>query len=234
MPLPKINSVPKYSLTVPSTKQKVTFRPFLVKEQKVLLMALESQDQQAVLRAIIDTIDATCDDVNINKLATFDVEYMFTQIRGKSAGESVDLNLKCSECEDTTEVKVLLDDITIDVNTTSNVIQLTDVYQLYLRYPTYQQVLASAGDDKTIIENLYHTALMSMEKLVTEEEQILFDEESEQERLTFLENLNQEQMNQILEWVQKLPKLSKDIEFACKSCHHENKIILEGIADFFS
>ena len=107
MSLPKLNSVPKFEVTVPSTQEVVKFRPFLVKEEKVLMMAVESQDLGASVKAVVDTIDA-CIEGGIDKktLTTFDVEYLFTQIRTKSVGESAKFNLKCEKCEEDNEIKI--------------------------------------------------------------------------------------------------------------------------------
>ena len=107
MALPKINEFPNYQLTIPSTKQKISYRPFLVKEQKVLLIAMESQNQSQMLNAIVNTIDAcVTSDIEVSQLATFDVEYIFTQIRSKSAGESANIAVKCEECEEDTETLI--------------------------------------------------------------------------------------------------------------------------------
>ena len=114
MALPKLNDVPKYEITIPSTDKKVYFRPFLVKEQKVLLIALESQDEKQILQAVVDTIKACIyEDIEIDKLAIFDLEYIFLQIRGKSVGETADLIMKCRECNHENKVKVDLEEIKI-------------------------------------------------------------------------------------------------------------------------
>jgi len=100
MALPKLNESPKYSLTIPSTRQEVRFRPYLVKEEKVLMIAMESEDQSKIFNAIADTIEACIEEpIAKNKLTTFDIEYMFVQIRSKSVGESIDLDLPCNKCE---------------------------------------------------------------------------------------------------------------------------------------
>src|SRR5210317_712407 len=107
MALPKLNDSPKYDLVIPSSKQKVRYRPYLVKEEKVLMMAMESQDMNAVLSAVVDTVAACVQDpIDKTKLAMFDVEYMFTQIRSKSVGETSKINVKCQHCEERNEVTV--------------------------------------------------------------------------------------------------------------------------------
>ena len=112
MALPKLNDAPKDEVIIPSTKQEIRFRPFLVKEQKILLMALETKDEKSVLSAITDTLTSCIiDDINISRLTSFDVEYLFTQIRAKSVGETANMIFKCTECEAENEVDLKLDDI---------------------------------------------------------------------------------------------------------------------------
>jgi len=114
--LPKLNATPKHEMVVPSTGKTVMFRPYLVKEEKVLLMAFETKDEKTAMQAMLDTIDACVEGEYVkSKLTTFDIEYMFTQIRGKSVGESIDVNLTCSECKKQTEMNINLADITVDV-----------------------------------------------------------------------------------------------------------------------
>ena len=117
MALPKLNDQPKFEITVPSTKEIHRFRPFLVKEEKVLLIALESNDQRQMLNAIADTVDACSNgSVRVNELTTYDIEYLFTQLRGKSVGETTKLQMICKECENTTEAVINLDDINTKFN----------------------------------------------------------------------------------------------------------------------
>src|SRR6056300_818118 len=116
MALPKLNETPKYEVEIPSTGKTVRFRPYLVKEEKVLMMAFESGDQKAALRAIVDTIEACIvDKIDATNLATFDVEYLFTQIRSKSVGESSTLMIKCKECEKQNEYKFDVSQVNVNV-----------------------------------------------------------------------------------------------------------------------
>ena len=124
--LPKLNATPKHEMVIPSTGKTVMFRPYLVKEEKILLMAFESQDEKTAMKAMLDTIDACVEgDYVKSKLTTFDIEYMFTQIRGKSVGESIDVNLICTECEGKTQKNINLSDISVDVPKVNNLIQLS-------------------------------------------------------------------------------------------------------------
>lgn len=237
MALPVINETPKYKLTIPSTGQKVTFRPFLVKEQKVLLMAMESNDKEQVVMSITDTLQSCIDEpLNLSALATFDIEYMFTQIRAKSVGESADIIINCSECETGNEIKVILSEIQVEAKPVDKLdaIKLNDIFTIKLKYPDYERMRkVMANDEPTVTDALFQLAIGSLDKLLSEDEQINMREESEEELATFLDNLNSEQFEKIMEFVRNLPKLRKEIEFDCSSCAHHNTVTLEGLDDFF-
>jgi transcription elongation factor Elf1 len=236
MALPLINESPKYKVKIPSTGKEVFYRPFYVKEQKVLLMALETQDQELILKAMIDTI-VSCigEKIDPSSLATFDVEYMFTKIRSKSVGETADIRINCAECETPNEVKVNLESITMDVPNKIPDIKLNDKYILVMRYPKYTSMIDSLrGQNKlTMTDILFQMVIGSLDKLLTDEDAILFDEESVEEKTKFLDNLNAEQFKEIVAFVQGMPKLEHDVHFNCKHCNHENKQTLRGIQDFF-
>ena len=235
MALPQINVSPKYNGKIPSTGIEYTYRPFLVKEQKVLLIALESKDEKAILQSVVDTIEAcTYEDINVNELATFDVEYMFTQIRAKSAGETTKVTIKCTECEEYTEVSVPLDKIEIEVPKGDNVIKLTDDYTIRMRYPSYKH-LATISDleSNTLTESMYEMIVACLDSLQTEEDNISFQDETRADVDTFLNNLNGDQFDELVKFVTDLPKMEHDIVFDCTGCGVNNKQVLQGIQDFF-
>lgn len=237
MALPRINESPKYKVKIPSTGKEVFFRPFYVKEQKVLLMAMEAQDQELILKSMVDTI-VSCveEELNPNILSTFDVEYMFTKIRTKSVGETTDILLECTECSHKNEVQLNLDSVEMDVPTSIPEVVLNDKFTLQLRFPRYNSMLESFSGKKdvTFTDLMFNMALGSLDKLLTEEEAILFDDESVEEKTNFLDNLNSKQFTEIMNFVQSLPKLEHDIVFDCESCNHKNEQVLSGIQDFFS
>lgn len=236
MALPKINDVPKYDLVIPSTKQSVKFRPFFVKEQKVLLMAMESQDQKQIVNAITDTIQ-TClqTETDFKKLTAFDIEYLFVQIRAKSVGERSNLSLKCEECNSLTEVVVDLEKIVVDVPKTSMSVKLNDQYTLKLRYPTHFAVMQNDAlqDTKSSTEMLYQTIITCLDSLQSQNDNIKFDDEPRDEVAKFLEALTSSQFDQIVAFVQNIPKLTHKVSFDCNQCKHHNDITLQGIKDFF-
>jgi len=144
MALPKLNTAPIYELSVPSTGQRVSFRPYLVKEEKVLMMAFESGNQNQTLKAIVSTIEACVqENINVHDLATFDVEYMFTQIRSKSAGEKSTVLLKCKECGTQHEYVVDLSQINVEIGERETVIDLTDQITVEMKYPPYKAIMDS-------------------------------------------------------------------------------------------
>jgi len=235
MALPKINDVPIYYMTIPSTGQKVSYRPFLVKEQKVLLIALESGEIDHILRAIMDSIAACVQEtIDVNTLATFDIEYMFIRIRMKSAGETSTIRMPCNECQEYTELDIPLDDIKIDLPQKVPSIELTETVKLRLRYTSYNALLEEAKRGKqSEVDALYGLVYECLDYLETEDERISFKEETRESVETFLNELTTVQFDKIVAFTQDLPRLSHEVEFGCKSCGKDQKFVLEGLQDFF-
>lgn len=233
MALPKLNDVPSYDMVIPSTGEQVTFRPFLVKEQKVLLMALETQDNKQILKAIIDTIDACVEEnINARKLATFDLEYMFTQIRAKSVGETSDVLLSCGECEHQNKVTVNVNEITVDVSGIEKDVKISDAYTIRLRYPRYE-LMTEVNAEDTAADNMVKMIIGCLDKLLTEDEIISFDDETEDEVKAFVDNLTASQLQSVMVFINSIPALEHEVEFDCEECETKNQITLKGIADFF-
>lgn len=235
MALPKINDVPIYYMTIPSTGQKVSYRPFLVKEQKVLLIALETGEIDHILRAIMDSIAACVQEpIDVNTLATFDIEYMFIRIRMKSAGETSIIRMPCNECQEYTEINIPLEDVKIDLPEKVPSVQLTDSVNLKLRYPRYNALLEEAKNtDQSEVDALYGLIYECLDHLETEEERISFRDETRESVETFLNELTTGQFDNIVAFTQKLPRLSHEIHFNCEACSKENNFTLEGLQDFF-
>ena len=233
MALPKINEVPKYFLEIPSTDEKVAYRPFLTKEQKILLIAMESQDQNNILNSITDIIQACMiSDINIKQLTTFDVEYIFTQIRAKSVGENSKIGMTCTECQETNELNINLAEIKVNKeNIPSNIIKLNDTYTLKLKYPNYLFTLKATADSFT--ENMLYLISGCLDTLNTEEEQIAFKDETDADIMDFIDSLTTVQFEEIVIFVNAIPKLEHKVEFVCTKCQHENHGTLRGINDFF-
>jgi len=235
MALPKLNDKPKYELTIPSLQEKVRYRPYLVKEEKVLMMALESQDKASALHAVVDTITSCIDaEIDKSKLTLFDIEYMFIIIRSKSVGEVSDLGLKCSSCEKVNDVSVKLDDIEIKKDKeVSKEIQLDENISLTMKYPNFNDVLKFEDNELTDTERTFMLIGKCMESIETEEENILLKDVSDKEIDDFIESLNSQQFAKVREYVENMPRVEKEVKFICGGCEKENKIILSGIDDFF-
>ena len=233
MTLPKMNEVSKYRLTIPSTKQEVTYRPFYVKEQKTLLIAMETGEEDDLINAIIDTIDACMiENINVHKLPTFDIEYIFTQIRAKSIGEESELIMGCGECGTHNDVIIKLEDIKIALNSYNNEINLSDQFKIILRYPTYKD-LKVINEGKTETEKLFNTIIICLDKLVTEDEIINFIDETREDKEEFLNNLTPKQFAEVTKFIQNMPALEYNSEFICKNCETVNKYNVKGLRDFF-
>lgn len=233
MPLPTI-SVPKYQLIVPSSKKVVTYRPFLVKEQKILLMALESQNTMEMLRSMCNIIKNCAENIdNPETMPMFDIEYIFAQIRAKSVGEAVDVGVRCPECDTKNKLSIQLDSIEVKFpENISNKIMLTDELGIILRYP-------SISDNK---ENLKNVGMDDAIDFICNSIDMVFDKNTtytkkdftQDEIREFVESLNATQMEQITKFYNNLPYLTKEMDCHCKNCEHDFKINFQGLQDFFT
>ena len=235
MALPKLNDKPKYEVVIPSSQHRVKFRPYLVKEEKVLMMAMESQDQRQMLNAVVDTIEACVDEpIKRSKLTVFDVEYLFTQIRAKSVGESAKVGLKCKDCEHVNEISVKLDDIKVEIKKVNNKLDLGNNIILNMQWPMYENVIniESIGSEATTTEQTFDMIIQCIDSVQTEDELIKISEEPKEEVISFIESLNTNQFMKIREFVESAPKMKHDINYKCESCKADNTVELEGMNDF--
>lgn len=235
MALPQLNDSPKYELTIPSTQQTVRFRPFLVKEEKVMLMAMESENQADILNTIVDTISAcVVDQIDSTRFTTFDVEYCFLQIRAKSVGETVTLNLNCEECDTPNEVKVKVDDIKVDVPTVDNIIQIDDRISVEMHWPTFDQVLKqNVFDGDSNVNQMFGLVRSCISAILTEEERFDARDHKAEELDQFIESMNNEQFAKIQSYVEVMPRLSHEVKYKCANCSHDNTLVVEGMQNFF-
>ena len=237
MALPRLNENPQYDLVIPSTTKEVQYRPFLVKEQKVLMLAYESQNKKDIVNSIMNTIDAcVTGDYELNKLTTYDVDYIFTKIRSKSVGENSTINVVCEECEQQNEVTVNLDDIEVINDNKNNIVKITDDISIKLRHPTYSFFMNRGTffeEDKKRTEILMDLIIACIDSVLTEDEAIKISDEPIEEVQKFLDSLTTSQFEMITTWVESMPTVTKEIEFSCKNCGHDNKRVLKGLEDFF-
>jgi len=236
MALPKLNDTPKYNMTIPSTRQEVRFRPFLVKEEKVMLIALESDDQKQQLNSIVDTLSACIEtDIDYDTLTTFDVEYMFNQLRAKSVGETAKISLQCTdeECKADNEVVINVDSMNVEMPDVDYVIELDDNISIEMLYPSYKNVMESATGKMTETEQMFNVMKQCLRAVITEEERIDLKNESPKEIESFIESMDSRQFGKIRKFLEEMPQMKHPVEFACKMCGKEHKEELSGIQNFF-
>jgi len=233
MALPRLNETPKYELIVPSSEQKVRFRPYLVKEEKVLMMAMESKDQKQALNAVVDTILAcVSEDIDKSKLNVFDIEYMFLMIRAKSVGESSEVTIKCTECGHENSVVIHLDDIPVPKIEHDGNIQISDEIALTMEYPVWTDML-EIDDNKSETEQTFDLIAACMRVLTTKDDRYELRDESKEEIQNFIDSLSTNQFDKIREFIERMPRLEKEVKFTCESCGEENVVMLRGLDDFF-
>jgi len=233
MNLPKIET-PKYQLTIPSTKKEVSYRPFLVKEEKILLIAQEAGEEADLLMAMKDIVSScTFGDANISNLASFDLEYIFLKLRAKSVGEEAELGIKCDECEEVNKVIVNLDSIEVTEGAAlPNKIQLTEEIGIVPQYIKVRDLISiSKKKDKGDI--LTASIAASIENIYDENNVYPIAEASESDIKEFIESLNKDQLGKLEEVVTGAPKLQETVSFTCQKCGTKNEKILTGIESFF-
>jgi hypothetical protein len=239
MALPRLNESPQYELTIPSTQEVIQFRPFLVKEQKVLLMAFETKDKKQILNSILATIKACCTNIDEKKLTSFDVDYVFTNIRTKAVGETTTIAVKCSDesCLHSNEVVVNLENAELINLNESNIVKINNDISLKMKWPSYTEIINNkiiTEDNYSNTEIVYETIKMSIDSIMTEDELISLKDESNEEIDQFINSLTTSQFNEINKFISNAPTLKYDVKFTCESCGKENHNVLEGIQDFFS
>lgn len=238
MALPQLNVTPKYQLTIPSSGRKVSYRPYLVKEEKILLMAFESKETRSILRAMLETIGACVEeDIDLETLATFDVEYMFLQIRSKSVGETSTVMVPCSECKESNEVRVKIDDVKVDMSeAVDSTIEITKGVWVEMKHPTYADIIKSDAVDpehEFNTDDIFGLLATSIVAIATEEERYDAKDQTAQELMTFIESLTSQQLQMLSAFLDNTPQLKKEVEFKCNGCGHDNNLSLSGMADFF-
>ena len=243
MALP-IVSTPTYELIVPSTGEKVSYRPFLVKEEKTLLMAAEDQNISTITKAMRDII-STCTEgeVDLKNLAPYDIEYIFLQLRGKSVGDVITLNLKkpesieCeeSECPGSTEIRIDIDDIKIDTSSIiDSKIELTKDIGIKLGFPQLDSVQKYTTKGGGMTPDGVFKMINDCIEYIWEGKEIYKAKDSTKKELNdFIESLNTEQFNKIRDFFESMPRLRHEITWTCTKCDKSAPLLLEGIDSFF-
>jgi hypothetical protein len=230
MALPNI-STPEFQTTIPSTGEKIVFRPFLVKEEKVLLMALEGGDQQEITNAILRILDSCIlSELDVSKLSTFDVEFLFLNLRGKSVGEVIEVKMGHTEgeCKALTDASIKIDDIGIVNEISDGKIMLTDDVGVKMRYPTVQDV---AQLDMKNADDTFGLIAQCIEYIYDKES--VYNEFTREEITDWVGNLNQGQFKQIASFFEEMPKLSYELKWKCDACGESETRMIEGLQGFF-
>ena len=241
MPLPTI-STPTYELTLPSSKRKIKYRPFLVKEEKILIIAMESQDSKQIARAVKDVL-VKCiltKGIKVDKLATFDIEYLFLNIRGKSVGEHIEVMITCPDDNKTTvPVKIYIDEIKVVKSPDhNNDIKLDDKLTLRLKYPSLDEFIKSNFDfssrDEGALEQSFEIIATCIDQVYNEEESWAASDCTKKELLEWVETLNTNQFKLIESFFTTMPKLSHTLKVKNPKTKVENDVTLEGLSSFFA
>ena len=247
MGLPAI-AVPEYRLKLPSTGEELKYRPFLVKEEKILLVAMESESQEEIVNAT-KTIIENCiyGKIDVDKLATFDIEYIFLQLRGKAKGEIIELQFKCEKCQNPIETAINIDEIKVNKNEEhTNNIKLNDDIGVMMKYPTIQMQLdvEKMQDTITNVESLFETIMSCIDCIYDKENTYPSKDHTEKEMRDFIESLTDENFQRIAKFFETMPTLKHKIVLNCenkikgkgkekKTCNHKKEMTLEGLASFF-
>lgn len=240
MALPMMNT-PTYNLVVPSTGEKIKYRPFLVKEEKALLIAQQSEDVEVMVDSLKQVIrGCVLDKIDVDSLAIFDIEYIFTQIRAKSVGEIIELLFPCDvdhgEDQEKAKLKISIDLTKIDVEFPSDHSKKIDLFGdvgVVMKYPSFAMLTKMESLDVENVEAIFDIIATSIEYIYEGEELHYAKEQSKEELLEFLYNLTNEQFNKLQTFFAKMPKISKTVEYNCPVCAKHHTVTLEGMQSFF-
>ena len=236
MPLPKIVT-PSFELTLPSNKKKVKYRPFLVKEEKILILAIENGGMKEITMAIKDVLKncILTRGIKIDQLPTFDIEYLFLNIRARSIGESIDLLITCPDDGKTkVNTKIYIDEVEVkkDKDHTTD-IKIDDTYTLRLKYPSLDQFVDENFNFEKETDNTFSLVASCIEMVFSKDEAWEAKDSTQEELVSFLEQLNSFQFKEIQKFFETMPKLSHDIEVENPETKVKSTVTLEGLASFF-
>ena len=241
MPLPKINT-PTYELVLPSTGKKIKYRPFLVREEKILVMAMESDDMKQITSAIIDILNncILTRGIKVEKLSTFDIEYLFLNVRSKSVGETVEVNVTCPDDGETqVQMEIDIDSIKVqkDKNHT-NIVKLDDNLSMKLKYPSMNEFIENNFDatdtSRSEVSQSLDMIISCIDMIYNEEESWSANDSTKKELSEFIEQLNTKQFKNVEKFFSTMPKLSHIVKIKNPNTKVESEVVLEGLAAFFS
>lgn len=232
MALPVLESN-RYFSDLPVSKEKVEYRPFLVKEQKILLTALESEDAEQINASIVELLkNCVLNEVDFDKLPISDMEYLFLQLRIKSVGETSEIGLACANCEELNEQVIELENVEIDGEVKDGVINLSENISIKFRHPSFKDLPAGLENEASI-DNIF-TVIKNCVEMITHGDEVFTQDDFDHKELQeFFEQMNTEQFESIQEFFMSVPRVKYKMDFVCKKCGHENERELVGIQDFF-
>ena len=239
MPLPTI-ATPSYFLTLPSTGKEIKYRPFLVKEEKLLVLALQSEDTKEISNAIKEVLKNCIQTrgIKVETLPTFDIEFLFLNIRGKSVGEEIEVNITAPDDNKTQiTVKINVDDIKVQKNKNhTNKIKLDDSLMMEMKYPSLDQFIKNNFDfsGEVGLDQSFDLIASCIDKIYNEEEVWSSEDVTKKELIEFLEQMNSLQFKQIEEFFNTMPKLSHEIKVKNPKTKEESTVVLEGLSSFFA
>ena len=233
MALPVLNAA-KYKTVIPSLGKEVEYRPYLVKEEKILMIALESKDQKQILTALKDVIKACVyDDIDVNRLAMFDLEALFLKLRGKSVGETTEIKIKCSHCEVENEQLINFEEIKMPVIIKqNNVIALTDDVGVTLGYPSVGG-LEKQDQKASQVDQAMNMIVECIESIYDATSVYSAKDEGIKAVKEFVDSLNSAQFKKLTAYFEEMPAVTYDMKFNCISCGKENEMELRGFDNFF-
>jgi len=238
MPLPKI-STPTYELEIPSLKKSIKYRPFLVKEEKILILAQESEDPKQITEAV-KTVISDCiitRGIKVEKLSTFYIEYLFLNIRGKSVGETVDVLITCpDDMETQVPVTINLDDIKVQIDPKhSRDIVLDDNLTLRMRYPSIEEFIKSNFTEEEVsVDDTFDLVCSCIEQVYNQEESWSAGDFTKNEMKEFIEQLTSKQFKEVENFFNTMPKLSHKLKIKNPNTKVETEVVLEGLSSFFA
>ncbi len=239
MPLPKI-STPTHELELPSTGQTIQYRPFLVREEKLLVLALESENTKEITTAIKNVIKNCIQTkgVKVESLPTFDIEYLFLNIRGKSVGEEIEVNIVCPDDGETyVPVKIDIDEIKVQKNEEHTTkIQVDQSIVMEMKYPSLDQFIKNNFDfnENNSMDQSFDLVASCVDKIYNEEEVWSAADVTKKELIEFLDQMNSSQFKQIEKFFETMPKLSHKIQVKNPKTEVESEVVLEGLTSFFA
>ena len=241
MPLPKINT-PTFELVLPSTAKKIKYRPFLVREEKILVMAMESDNMKQITSAIIDILNncILTRGIKVEKLSTFDIEYLFLNVRSKSVGETVEVNVTCPD-DGVTQVQMEIDIDSIKVQKDkkhTNIVKLDDNLSMKLKYPSMNEFIENNFDasdtSRSEVSQSLDMITSCIDIIYNEEESWSSSDSTKKEMTEFIEQLNTKQFKEVEKFFVTMPKLSHKFKVKNPKTEVESEVVLEGLASFFS